>query len=392
MRSPRVADSALALLILLATVLARLFHSGQNGASGSLSTMPLSAWLLFFVGSIALLWRRSLPLTAHTVVLVCSALSMSFGYFDGPLIAIMVSLYSVGRYASNRQLSYFGVAMAIVLAAVDTLANSWPLRPPTVDALVPSEFVTSALITFLTWYAGKRVRARSEYVALLRQRAAQLEREKEADSQRAVEQERTRIARELHDVVAHQVSLMTVQAGAAKTVATSNPSASLKAIEAIEQAGHQALDELRHLLGVLRPASGASELGPQPDLSDLTTLIERSRAAGLSIELDIEGEVYGLPLRVGMSAYRIVQESLTNVLKHAGIKARARVRVRVSDVGVDIHVWNDGCNSAVLPESGHGIAGMTERANLLGGTLTAGPQPAESFAVLAHLPIKERLM
>ena len=222
-------------------------------------------------------------------------------------------------------------------------------------------------------------------------------------------EERTRIARELHDVVAHRVSLMTVQAGAAKAVAAEDPEGALRAMGAVEEAGRQALDELRHLLGVLRPETGLDGLGPQPGLADLPRLVEQTRGAGLDVSLATDGVSGELPARVDLFAYRIVQEALTNVLKHAGPGARTEVRLGSDRNGIVIEVVDDGNGSeppsaAAGPfrpadppvddrqdrrsgrSAGHGIVGMRERALLLGGTLDARPRPGGGFRVVAHLP------
>jgi signal transduction histidine kinase len=240
---------------------------------------------------------------------------------------------------------------------------------------------------FVAWYVGRRVRLRE-------QRAGQLRREQAAEARRIVIEERTRIARELHDVVAHRVSLMTVQAGAAKAVAGEDPEGALRAMGAVEEAGRQALDELRHLLGVLRPETDLDGLGPQPGLADLPRLVEQTRGAGLDVSLVANGVAAGLPARVDLFAYRIVQEALTNVLKHAGPGARTEVRLGTDRRGIVIEVLDDGRGATVLPgpdpddagARGHGIVGMRERARLLGGTLDAGPRPGGGFSVVAHLP------
>ena len=239
---------------------------------------------------------------------------------------------------------------------------------------------------FVAWYVGRRVQLRE-------QRAAQLQREQGAEARRIVIEERTRIARELHDVVAHRVSLMTVQAGAAKAVAAEDPEGALRAMAAVEEAGRQALDELRHLLGVLRPETGLDGLGPQPGLADLPRLVEQIRGAGLDVSLATDGVPAALPARVDLFAYRIVQEALTNVLKHAGPGAHAEVRLGTEPGGIVIEVLDDGKgleppSAAAGPfrSAGHGIVGMRERALLLGGTLDARPRPGRGFQVVAHLP------
>jgi signal transduction histidine kinase len=213
----------------------------------------------------------------------------------------------------------------------------------------------------------------------------------EAEARRIIAEERTHIARELHDVVAHQVSMMTVQAGAAQAVADTDPEAARQAMAAVEQAGRQALDELRHLLGVLRPETrsdtGRNGTGPQPGLAELPRLVDQVRAAGLGVEVS-DSVTTTLPIRVQLSAYRIVQEALTNVLKHGGPGTRAQVRLRETGTDLIIEVVDDAVAGPGRPQpAGHGIIGMRERATLLGGSLDTGPRPDGGFRVVARLPL-----
>ena len=213
--------------------------------------------------------------------------------------------------------------------------------------------------------------------------------ERTRDEQHAIADARAAIARELHDVVAHNVSVMTVQAGVARLLVAHDPQQAQGAIGAVEQAGRRALDELRHLLGVLRPETSSGELGPQPALSQLDQLVDRLRQTGMRISLvaDVRSE---LPVRVDLFAYRIIQEALTNVLKHGGVDATAHVRVEEADGRLDIEVTDTGTATSTLPGSGQGIVGMRERAIVLGGTLEAGPRPEGGFRVRARLPIGEQ--
>jgi signal transduction histidine kinase len=307
------------------------------------------------------------------------------GYADLGGVAI-IALYSAGRYATEDRRAHVGVAAAIAVILADGLTDPAPW----------GEAIFGAAVLFVAWYVGRRLRLRGE-------RAAQLERARAAEARRIVIEERTRIARELHDVVAHRVSLMTVQAGAAKAVAAQDPEGALRAMGAVEEAGRQALDELRHLLGVLRPETDLDGLGPQPGLADLPKLVGQLREAGLRVSLATDGASPQLPARVDLFAYRIVQEALTNVLKHAGPGARAEVRLGANRDGVVIEVLDDGSadkngvesasgrrsSDSDRPDSrsaGHGIVGMRERALLLGGTLDARPRPGGGFRVVAHLP------
>ena len=374
-RWPRAADAVLAVAMFLLTVFV-VGGPGDTVVSRSIGDVPIPALLVFAVASAALYWRRHAPLVVVGVAVIAWAVTLGSGYTDLGGVTI-IALYSAGRYATEDRWGHVGVAAAIVVVNVDGLTNPAPW----------GEAVFGSVVMFVAWYVGRRLRLR-------KQRAAQLLREQAAEARRIVTEERTRIARELHDVVAHRVSLMTVQAGAAKAVAAQDPEAALQAMGAVEQAGRQALDELRHLLGVLRPETDLDGLGPQPGLTDLPRLVEQIRGAGVDVSLATDGVSAELPARVDLFAYRIVQEALTNVLKHTGPGAHTQVRLGTDRTGIVIEVLDDGHGATVMPASGltqgsargHGIVGMRERALLLGGTLDAGPRPGGGFRVFAHLP------
>jgi signal transduction histidine kinase len=374
-RWPRAADGVLAIVVFLGTVFVT-DGPGDSLVIRPIGDVPIPALLVFAVASAALYWRRRAPLAVLAVVLVAWASTIGSGYADLGGVAI-IALYSAGRYATNDRWAYLGVGAAIFVVTLDNLADPAPW----------GEAVFGAVVMFVAWYVGRRLRMRQE-------RAAQLLREQAAEARRIVIEERARIARELHDVVAHRVSLMTVQAGAAKAVAAQDPEGALRAMGAVEEAGRQALEELRHLLGVLRPETDPDGLGPQPGLADLPRLVEQIRRAGLDVSLATDGVAAELPARVDLFAYRIVQEALTNVLKHAGPGTHSKVRLGSDSSVIVIEVLDDGRGATVLPgldpddagARGHGIVGMRERARLLGGTLDARPRPGGGFSVVAHLP------
>jgi len=370
-RWPRAADAVLAIATFLLTVFV-VDAPGDAVAIRPIGDVPIAALLVFAVASAALYWRRRSPLVVLGVAVIAWAVTLGSGYADLGPVAI-IALYSAGRYATEDRWGHVGVAAAIAVVNVDGLTD---------PALAWGEAVFGGVVMFVAWYVGRRLRLRAE-------RAAQLLREQAAEARRIVTEERTRIARELHDVVAHRVSVMTVQAGAAKAVAAQDPEGALQAMGAVEEAGRQALDELRHLLGVLRPEADLDGLAPQPGLADLPRLVEQIRGAGLDVSLATHGMPAELPARVDLFAYRIVQEALTNVLKHAGPGARTEVRLATSRCGkrVLIEVADDGRGASTLPGSGHGIVGMRERALLLGGSLNVGSRPGGGFRVFAELPI-----
>ncbi|HYZ78934.1 MAG TPA: sensor histidine kinase [Gaiellaceae bacterium] len=233
------------------------------------------------------------------------------------------------------------------------------------------------------WLLGDNLRTRRAYMRELEARAERLEREQEESARRAAAEEQARIARELHDVLAHNVSVMVVQAAAANDVFDQQPERAREALRAIERTGRSALTELRRLLGSVRTAR--TEFAPQPGLAGLDTLVEGVRATGLPVTLQVEGELDDLPAGLDLSAYRIVQEALTNAIKHAGASL-AEVRVRRTAEGVELEVVDDGVGRTGNGQ-GQGLIGMRERASLLGGQVEAGPKEGGGFRVRATLPL-----
>ncbi|MEV6318555.1 sensor histidine kinase [Streptomyces sp. NPDC051776] len=250
----------------------------------------------------------------------------------------------------------------------------------------------------LAWVLGDSIRTRRAYYAQLEERAARLEKEREAQSKMAVAAERARIARELHDVVAHNVSVMVVQADGAAYVLDAAPEQAKQALETISGTGRQALAEMRRLLGVLRTGEPgeAGDYVPQPDVGQLDDLIEQVRGAGLPVHFTVEGSPRPLPSGVELTAYRIVQEALTNTRKHGGPDAGATVRLTYGDSELDLLVEDDGRGARhELYEDGgadglgQGLIGMRERIGMVGGRLDAGPRPGGGFRISAVLPLKQ---
>jgi signal transduction histidine kinase len=246
----------------------------------------------------------------------------------------------------------------------------------------------SVLIVAGVWFLGHYVRTRRLLVAELEQRAVDLEREREERAGRAVAEERLRIARELHDVLAHTMSVVAVQAGTGRLVGTNHPGEAIKALTAVEETARSAMNEMRQILTVLRADgdTGAS-VTPTPGLDDLAALVAQVAEAGVAVDVRVEGEPRPVPTGVGLAAYRIAQEALTNVIKHAG-PAHASVVVRYTDHDVTVEVRDDGHATAATPSTGgHGLVGMRERAAVHGGELLAGPAPDGGFRVSARLPL-----
>jgi signal transduction histidine kinase len=325
--------------------------------------------------------RRRAPLAVVVVFSTAAALAAILGgpppagLFGGepppfaPLAAGVITFYSLGAYAGDhRALAGVGIGVAGVWAAVFA---SGP------DA--QSFLFSAGLVVGAPWVTGRNVRAR----ALMREREAR-QRERAA-----VGEERSRIARELHDVTAHNVGIMVVHAQGAQRVLDRDPERAREAMETIERTGQSALDEMRRALGVLRRSDGDAPLAPQPGMGDLDALVEQARLGGLTVEVVTEGTPEPLPADVDRSAYRIVQEALTNTRKHAG-RVRARIAVRYGGPSLELEISDDGAPGRAPRDegaAGHGLAGMRERVTLYGGELHTGHRPEGGFVVRASLPL-----
>ena len=234
---------------------------------------------------------------------------------------------------------------------------------------------------------GRMVHAHRMHAAGQQNRAEQLERDQDARAVRAIAAERARIARELHDVIAHILSVIVVQAAAERRVLATGQESTGEVLESIEQCGRQAMTELRRLLGLLRKSDGEPSLAPQPGLSRLADLVAQVREAGVDIAVHTDGDLAGIPRGLDLSAYRIVQECLTNVLKHASAR-RVEVTLRCQGRFVDIDVTDDGTSAMPSVPSGFGLLGMRERVTVYGGTVQAGPRPGGGYRVHARLPFE----
>lgn len=375
-------DLLIAISAFLLTMLLWIINSDSiPELSDSLQTLVLA---MAIISAVSLLWRRRFPVLVHVVVTACFAVT-SFGPLGYGVVAADFSLYSLGRYARDERASLLAMLLFLFVLSVDEF---W------MGNVGFSAFL-QLFLGVAIWYTGQRLKLRSEHLRLLEERARDLEERRHLEAEQAVAEERSRIARELHDIVAHQLSLMTVQAGAAKTVARTDIESALNAMEAVEQAGRQALTEMRHLLNVLRTTDAGGELTPQPGCADLAKLAAEVSAAGVEVDLDTldaldtGGELENLAPRVDLAIYRIVQEALTNVMKHAGDNAKVSVRVAAGEEGVELSVCDNGRGSGDAPGRGYGIEGMRERVALLGGWLTAETPSSGGFEVRAFLPYGE---
>lgn len=333
-----------------------------------------------------LLWRRRHPWPVFLVVAAASALQAAL--YDEPTVgqlAFPVAVYSVARWAPRWQ----GVAALLVgYAGALVAATRWLFGFGAGDLtpgnLAPYTVTIGAIVT-AAWALGWAAQSRERYVASLVARAEQAERMAEREVELAARDERSRIAREMHDVVAHGLSVIVVQADGARYAAAKDPAVAVGTLETISAAGREALTEMRRLLGLLR--EGDTGVAPQPGLDDVRHLVDEARAAGTRVTADLPEPAPDVPDGVGLAAYRIVQEALTNVRKHAGPDAAVDVRVAVG-AAVVIDVRDDGRGAAAHADGrGLGLVGMRERAAVHGGTLEAGPAPGGGFAVSARLPL-----
>jgi signal transduction histidine kinase len=335
--------------------------------TGDTTRRPLGLVLLALAATLPIALRRRRPLavlaTTLAAVLAAGVAYDSF-VFAGPLVA----LYTVAAH----------VARPRSLLAAGGTAITLPLLVAGANGLGLWEALTGAMAFGAAWLLGDNLGSR-------RERTARLEAEREANAQQAAAEEQARVARELHDIIGHSVSVMTIQATAAGDAFDSRPAQVREALGAIESTGRETLSELRRLLGGIRPDNAG--FAPAPGLESLDALVERVRAAGLEVELSSARQPDALPPSIDLTAYRIVQEALTNTLKHARA-SRARVDVRRRNGALEIDVVDDG-QGAAPPTPGHGIIGMQERAALFGGDLSAGPAPGGGFAVRARIPVEE---
>ncbi|WP_406289633.1 sensor histidine kinase [Embleya sp. NBC_00896] len=381
---PTTLDVALVALLSVFSVGGLYFHElGMR----NVREPDLGGVLLALLTAVPLLWRGAHSLRVLVAVSAAGLFLAGANYESaGAGIGQIVALYAVAVGRSR-------VPAAFALAFAETATVAWlTLRD---SEIVFLDIVANLAAMFAVWAFARSVGFRRAYTAELEARADRLERTREADTRAAIAEERGRIARELHDVVAHHVSVMTVQASAAQRMVARNPDRAKEAMAAVEQTGRGALVEMRRLVGILRDTTDAvggpneGHNAPQPGLDQLETLVTQVREAGLSVELSLEGAPCVLPPGIDLAAYRIVQEALTNTLKHAG-PAEARVLLRYSRTELLVRVADDGRGGTTTPtgdRTGHGLLGMRERVSLYGGRLYAGPRAQDGFEVLARIPL-----
>ena len=371
------AFEALVLTFAVASVVEAL--SAQNVQHRWLVALLSLGWTLPFV------LRARYPFWAPVVVCVflCAfALTVperSITSLTMPFVAALAAAVSLGL-VGDRRLSIAGWAAVVGTAAVvDSRSGS-----------AYSDFFWTTLILTLAWFFGSALGTRTQQTRVLSQRVEAAERARAVAAERATAEERARIARELHDVVAHSVSVMVVQASGVRRLLKDEQHREREALLSVEQIGRQALTEMRRMLGVMRSGEDSpAALAPQPGLQHLDRLIAQVEEAGLPVTLRVEGEPPELSPGVDLSAYRIVQEGLTNALKHAK-GAHAEVVVRYIDSSVQLEIADDGPGTTNGETGGHGLVGMRERVALYGGTIEAGPRDGGGFVLRAKLPVEGR--
>ena len=352
--------------------------SSKHHLSTHLAGPRAALFVAYMVALTALTQRRRFPLqavsvaaTALTVEWLIFGASEGFGVF----MILLIAGYAAGAY-EDRARALVGLAVLTTTAAV------WSFRDPTQKKLSDHIGGAAWMSTLLiAWLIGS-------YVRHLRWQASRAELDREERAEAAVASERARIARELHDIIAHNVSVMVVQAGAADEMLERNkPDQARAPVRTIEETGRMALSDMRRMLGMLRDVDGRPTLNPQPGIANLQLLLTKVRESGLPVELEVEGEPKPLPPGIDLSAFRIIQEALTNALKHAG-EAHAHVLVRFTAEALELEVDDDGTSADSGLDGGNGLVGMRERVALFGGELEAGHRVEGGFRVWARLPLR----
>jgi signal transduction histidine kinase len=352
------------------------------GTGSVLGSFP-AGLVLIALFSVPLVFRRTYPVASFTAVSLACVVQLILTDTWIPLdVAFLLSLYAVSANSTKQwaRIGALGVgALGAVLGSLDWIGVT--------GSFLFSVGIMGALVAF-TWTLGDLLRTRRAYVGQLEERARRLEIERDQQAQIARAAERARIARELHDVVAHSLSVVIAQADGGLYAGSSDPGAARESLATIGATGRQALTEMRRLLGVLRHDGDSTAMAPQPSLSQVEELVGNLRGGGLAVSLEISGTPRPLPGGAELAAYRIVQEALTNTLKHAGPGAKARVCLAYEPSLLRVSVSDDGRGAAAADDGrGQGILGMRERVALYNGTFTAGPRVGGGFQVVAELSL-----
>jgi signal transduction histidine kinase len=379
--NPWVVDGAVGLLLLLQLVLPLAVKTPTHGQHAS----DPGAYLLAIGMSAPFVSHRRAPMTSLAIVLSCLLIYAAVGYVAYPGVNAFVLLFGIALHSERRRSLVAFAATAVVLAIALLLQPA--------GVVVSSTVIETGLATVIAWLGGAYLRQRRARWAALRERNELLEREREERARQAVLAERLRIARELHDVVAHAMSVIAVQSGVGHLVARTQPAEAERALATIETINRSALVEMRRLLGVLRQdGDTAAATAPAPGLRDVPDLIRRVADGGLSARLQITGAPGDVPPGVDLSAYRIVQEALTNAIKHGGPNADVTLSYTADDVRLEVTSDASATNDRRphLVTAGHGIIGMRERVAVFGGEFSAATRPGGGFRVAARLPFERQ--
>lgn len=382
MAPPAHAPSLVDVLVTLAVAAPaslQLVHWAREPGDGFVVRLVLSVLLV-----VPVLWRRRLPLTMYAFASVVALGQWWVGVTLAADVALLVLLYAV---AARYRLRVALLAAAVLEVGVVLAATRWNLAEQ-LDLPWPWAILLLSAPVAVALLLGVSVRNRRQTLAALADRARHLELERDQQAALAVAAERGRIARELHDVVAHSISVMLTVSDAALVTAPREPERAVAALRQVSETGHQALEEMRGLLGVLRSHDDLDGRHPQPGLRRLDDLAQQVRATGLPVALSVSGPVDEVPAGPGLAVFRLVQESLTNTRKHASSPTRADVEVVVLPTEIHVDVSDDGVAVAADPDAtrGLGLTGMRERVAVYGGTLSAGPGPDGGWRVSARLP------
>ncbi len=376
---PRGADGLLTVLVVIGALAAHVW--GDSTVNDPNEVDP-SWWTLIVVllGTVPIYWRRTHTLVAGLIVVSAEVFGLFVGLGGAAFLGSVIAVYSIGAHTTGVRRTRTMTAIATLV--VGLFIAGW------IDGLsLLDEFISTGVLLITAFVLGDNLRRRRQHVADLAERAERAEREQGLIAERRVAAERTRIARDLHDVVAHSVSVMVIQAGAARRTLSTDPGAAAEALEALESTGRQTMSELRAILGVLRTdgPGTAPDLDPQPSLSRIDAL---TGEGDLEVHVAVDGDISCLPESISITGYRLVQEALTNVRRHAGDPDTVEVNLRIADDRLIIDVRDDGRGAATLPsEYGFGIIGMRERVAAVGGTVDTGPRPGGGWRVRAVLPV-----
>ena len=377
-------DALIAAGTLTLALVSRLAIDPDIAAVFSRESDGLQLFLITLM-TVPLVLRRVYPTIVFFVILAAWLVERALDYPETLVFtALIIAFYTIGAELSRRSSLRIGGITALFILGGTAVGVA------TLETVTGISLVTTMIITVTPLLLGREIHEQRGRVEELRGRAERAERDREEKARRAVADERTRIARELHDVVAHQMTVMTLQAEGARRIADGSDPRVVEALETISKAGHSALTDMRRMVGLLRAPEEASETEPLPRLTEVEQLVEKVRAAGVPVDLEVEGDVRRLADGTELSAYRIVQESLTNSVRHGGPDVTATVTIEYKEDRLNLLILDDGRGASAESgdEVGHGIVGMRERIAVVGGEFSAGPRIGGGYQVHAIIPIE----